>query len=140
MKTASTTLSRVIAVGIDTARYGHHVTFLRDDRQPAARPLPITENRQGYRRLQDTLQELFQRHPQAEFRFERQRVLPQLHLEFPGQAIHLAAAGLLDRLGDRAGLDAGKQPIGPIHVAERAGFDSPRRVEGIKSLGDSSDG
>jgi transposase len=76
MKAGSTTLSRVIAVGIDTARYGHHVTFLRDDRQPAAKPLPIAENRQGYQRLQETLQELFQRHPQAEFR---------VHIDAAGQ-------------------------------------------------------
>ena len=24
-----------LGVGIDTARYGHHVTFLREDKQPA---------------------------------------------------------------------------------------------------------
>ena len=76
MKVASTTSSRVIAVGIDTARYGHHLTFLRDDRQPAAKPLAITENRQGYQLLQDRLQELFQRHPQAEFR---------VHIDAAGQ-------------------------------------------------------
>jgi transposase len=75
MKAVSTS-SRVIAVGIDTARYGHHVTFLRDDRQPAARPLPITENRQGYQRLQEALHDLFQRHPQAEFR---------VHIDAAGQ-------------------------------------------------------
>jgi len=28
-----------IGVGIDTARYGHRVSFLRPDRQPAAKPL-----------------------------------------------------------------------------------------------------
>jgi transposase len=73
---AISTSSRVIAVGIDTARYGHHVTFLRDDRQPAARPLSITENRAGYQRLQQALEELFQRHPQAEFR---------VHIDAAGQ-------------------------------------------------------
>ena len=36
-----------LGVGIDTARYGHHVTFLREDRQPAARPMMIAENREG---------------------------------------------------------------------------------------------
>jgi transposase len=76
MKVACTTLSRVIAIGIDTARYGHHVTFLRDDRQPAAKPLQITETRQGYQQLQERLQELFQRHPQAEFR---------VHIDAAGQ-------------------------------------------------------
>jgi transposase len=76
MKVASTTLSHVIAIGIDTARYGHHLTFLRDDRQPAAKPLQITENRQGYQQLQERLQELFQRHPEAEFR---------VHIDAAGQ-------------------------------------------------------
>lgn len=76
MQTMSTTSSRVIAVGIDTARYGHHVTFLRDDRQPAAKPLTVTENRQGYQQLQERFQELFQRHPQAEFR---------VHIDAAGQ-------------------------------------------------------
>ncbi len=28
-----------IGVGLDTARYGHHATFLREDRQPAAERL-----------------------------------------------------------------------------------------------------
>jgi transposase len=66
----------VIAVGIDTARYGHHLTFLRDDRQPAAKPLTVTENRQAYQQLQERLQELAQRHPQAKFR---------VHIDAAGQ-------------------------------------------------------
>ena len=31
-------------VGIDTARYGHRVTFRRPDRQPAAKPLTVLES------------------------------------------------------------------------------------------------
>ena len=31
-----------IGVGIDTARYGHRVSFLRPDRQPAAKPITVT--------------------------------------------------------------------------------------------------
>ena len=76
MKATSTMSVGVIAVGIDTARYGHHVTFLRDDRQPAARPLAMTENRQGYQQLQERLHELSERHPQAEFR---------VHIDAAGQ-------------------------------------------------------
>ena len=30
-----------IGVGIDTARYGHRVSFLRPDRKPAAQPLTV---------------------------------------------------------------------------------------------------
>jgi hypothetical protein len=43
-----------IGVGIDTARYGHRVSFLRPDRRPAAPPLTVLENhtvRALYRRL-----------------------------------------------------------------------------------------
>lgn len=41
----------LIGVGFDTARYGHHVTFLRTDLQPACPPLEFTESREGYDRL-----------------------------------------------------------------------------------------
>ncbi len=71
----------VIGVGIDTARYGHRVTFLRDDRQPATTPLTITENPDGYRQLRDKLLELHRRYPQAELR---------VHIDAAGQyAINL---------------------------------------------------
>jgi transposase len=56
-----------IGVGIDTARYGHRVSFLRPDRQPAAKPLTVLENRTGYRALQERLQQLHRQHPQAHF-------------------------------------------------------------------------
>jgi hypothetical protein len=49
----TTALDR-IGVGIDTARYGHRVSFLRPDRRPAAPPLTVLENhtvRALYRRL-----------------------------------------------------------------------------------------
>jgi transposase len=58
------TLDR-IGVGIDTARYGHRVSFLRPDRQPAAKPLTVLESRAGYRSLQERLEQLHQQHPQA---------------------------------------------------------------------------
>jgi len=45
-----------IGVGIDTARYGHRVSFLRPDRQPAAKPLTVLENQEGYQALQECLQ------------------------------------------------------------------------------------
>jgi transposase len=56
-----------IGVGIDTARYGHRVSFLRPDRQPAAKPLTVLESRAGYQTLQERLQLLHQQHPQAHF-------------------------------------------------------------------------
>lgn len=41
---------RHLGVRIDTARYGHHVSFLREDKELAAPPLAITESREGYGR------------------------------------------------------------------------------------------
>ena len=40
---ASTTSLDRIGVGIDTARYGHRVSFLRPDRKPAAKPITVME-------------------------------------------------------------------------------------------------
>jgi transposase len=62
----TTSLDR-IGVGIDTARYGHRVSFLRPDRQPAAKPLTVTENRAGYQALQDRLMKLHEQYPHAHF-------------------------------------------------------------------------
>jgi transposase len=56
-----------IGVGIDTARYGHRVSFLRPDRQPAAKPITVLECRSGYQALQQRLEQLHQQHPQAHF-------------------------------------------------------------------------
>jgi len=66
MSTSSAPLDR-IGVGIDTARYGHRVCFLRPDRQPAAKPLTVLENHAGYQALQQRLEQLHRQHPQAHF-------------------------------------------------------------------------
>ena len=57
---------RCVGVGIDTARYGHCVSFLRDDKQRALPPVDISESPTGYRRLQRELGRLQRRYPQAE--------------------------------------------------------------------------
>ncbi len=49
---------RHIGVGIDTARYGHRVNFLREDKQLAAKAVTITENREGYDLLRTELETL----------------------------------------------------------------------------------
>src|SRR5438128_2354527 len=64
--TSSAPLDR-IGVGIDTARYGHRVSFLRPDRTPAAKPLTVLENHAGYHELQLRLESLHQQHLQAQF-------------------------------------------------------------------------
>jgi transposase len=56
-----------LGVGIDTARYGHHVTFLREDLQPATTVLEVPESREGYERLRKKFQELSKRYPSAHF-------------------------------------------------------------------------
>ena len=58
-----------IGVGIDTARYGHHATFLRPDLQPAAKPLDITENAPGYDQLRQRLQTIAEHHGPVHFHF-----------------------------------------------------------------------
>ena len=56
-----------IGVGIDTARYGHYVTFIRGhDLQPAAPPLEMSESPQGYQQLQQRFQRLLDNHPNAQ--------------------------------------------------------------------------
>src|SRR5271154_2048561 len=62
----SSSLDR-IGVGIDTARYGHRVSFLRPDHQPAAKPMTVLESRAGYQALLERLQQLHEQHPQAHF-------------------------------------------------------------------------
>jgi len=56
-----------IGVGIDTARYGHRVSFLRPDRRPAAKPITVMENHAGYQSLEDVLRGLHEQNPNAEF-------------------------------------------------------------------------
>jgi transposase len=56
-----------IGVGVDTARYGHHATFLREDRQPAAKPLEFLECRDGYQQLENLLSRLVQQHHEVHF-------------------------------------------------------------------------
>jgi transposase len=64
---STTTWPDRIGVGIDTARYGHRVSFLRPDRQPAAKPLTVLENRAGYQALKDRLMQLHKNHPNVHF-------------------------------------------------------------------------
>lgn len=65
-----------IGVGIDTARYGHHISFLREDKQRASASLEITESREGYEQLSARLLQLHKNHPHATF---------HVHLDAAGQ-------------------------------------------------------
>ena len=52
-----------IGLGIDTARYGHHVSALDQDKQTAFKPFHFAENSDGYRRLDQAMRKLVQKHP-----------------------------------------------------------------------------
>ncbi len=65
--TAATCTSPAIGVGFDTARYGHHATFLREDRQVAAKPLEFLESRSGYQRLENAFAKLARQNPNVHF-------------------------------------------------------------------------
>jgi transposase len=54
----STSTSVSIGVGFDTARYGHHVSFLRSDLQPAANAFTFAESPAGYAELRLALEQL----------------------------------------------------------------------------------
>lgn len=54
-----------IGVGIDTARYGHHVSFLDQDKRVATKAFHFKESRDGYQRFQRTLSQLAEKHPKA---------------------------------------------------------------------------
>jgi transposase len=56
-----------IGVGFDTARYGHHVSFLRPDRQPAAKAFTFAESPAGYAELRQALERLQQKHEHVHF-------------------------------------------------------------------------
>jgi len=55
-----------LGVGIDTARFGHRVSFLKPDRQPAAKPITVMENHAGYQTLKTQLEALHRKHPKAQ--------------------------------------------------------------------------
>jgi transposase len=56
-----------LGVGIDTARYGHHVSFLTPDRQEATRAIMVEESGAGYQKLQKSLEKLQKKYPNAHF-------------------------------------------------------------------------
>ena len=63
--TTSTSIS--IGVGFDTARYGHHVTFLRPDLQPAAKAFPFVESAAGYAQLRQALEQIQKKYGSVHF-------------------------------------------------------------------------
>jgi transposase len=56
-----------LGVGIDTARYGHHVSFLDEKKRTATRPFHFTETAKGYRKLEAALEKLVRKHDRVHF-------------------------------------------------------------------------
>ena len=67
---------RHIGVGIDTARYGHRVNFMREDKQLAAKAITVTENREGYNLLRTEIEAIYGRHSEVMF---------HVHIDAAGQ-------------------------------------------------------
>ncbi len=67
MSTLSPAHLLTIGVGFDTLRYGHHVTFLREDLQPACPPFEFPESHAGYQLVRQQFLLLRQRFPAAHF-------------------------------------------------------------------------
>jgi transposase len=63
----STSTAVSIGVGFDTARYGHHVSFLREDLGPAAKAFTFQESRAGYEQLRQALERLQEIHGNVHF-------------------------------------------------------------------------
>jgi len=63
-----------IGVGIDTGRYGHRATFLRPDKQYAAKPLDFAESAEGYAQLRAVIERLQAEHVDCD-----------IHLDAAGQ-------------------------------------------------------
>jgi transposase len=57
----------LIGVGFDTARYGHHVSFLRSDLQPAAKAFTFAESPAGYAQLRQALDQLQKKYGSVHF-------------------------------------------------------------------------
>lgn len=58
----------VLGVGIDTARYGHHVSFLDQFQRTASTAFHFKEDADGYDKLKKTLAALAKKHPDADIR------------------------------------------------------------------------
>ena len=56
-----------IGIGIDTARYGHHVSFLDENKRTAAKSFHFKEDSEGYKELRKALDKLRAAHPNVKF-------------------------------------------------------------------------
>lgn len=55
----------VLGIGIDTARYGHHVSFLNHEKRTAHPDFHFPESYKGYQKLKQAIEKLRRKHGQA---------------------------------------------------------------------------
>ncbi|MEO8271090.1 MAG: transposase [Aureliella sp.] len=65
-----------LGIGIDTARYGHHASFMDEQKRTASKGFHFSENADGYEKLRKTIEQLIAKHPQA---------LLHIHVDAAGQ-------------------------------------------------------
>ena len=63
-----------IGVGIDTARDGHHVSFLDEQKRTAAKAFYFTESAAGDQQFQAALTKLAEKHPGLQLQIGRAHV------------------------------------------------------------------
>lgn len=112
---------REIGVGIDTARYGHHVSFLDEQKRTAAKSFHFTESAEGYQKLRQAFDKLADKHP-------------GLHWHIRIDAAGQYAENLLQWL-DQLGLDATISVGQPARnkAYRKAHFDK-RKADPVESL------
>lgn len=54
-------------IGIDTARFGHHVSFLDQEKRTATKPFHFKEDAQGYQKLRKAIDSLREKSQDAVF-------------------------------------------------------------------------
>ncbi len=67
MSPVTSKTTSAIGVGLDTARYGHHATFLWEDRQLATKPIEFLESRSGYEDLRNVFGKLADKRTDVHF-------------------------------------------------------------------------
>ena len=65
-----------LGIGIDTARYGHHVSFMDEQKRSATKAFHFTENADGYNDLRKAIDRLREKHP---------GVVLHIHIDAAGQ-------------------------------------------------------
>ena len=117
-----------IGVGFDTARYGHHVSFLRSDLQPAAKAFTFAESPAGYAELRQALEQLQKKYGSVHF---------AIRIDAAGQyAANLERFLRCAALGENNLGRPAQAESGLLQGAFSQTQSRPRRVPGVRPLRD----